>query len=266
MTASSPPQREPDISRAYVRFYAELNDFLPPEKRGRTFPYSFLVSGSVKDMIEALGVPHTEVELILVDGRSVDFDYQVQDGDRISVYPVFESFDVTPLVRVRPEPLRETRFVLDTHLGKLATYLRLFGLDTLYRNDYEDPELARISAEQGRILLTKDHHLLKRNCVQHGYYVRAVDAREQLLEVLSRFHLFRSTEPFTRCLRCNGLLRPVPKEAVYDRLPPGTRRHYDEFRQCDTCGQIYWKGSHYRCMRRFVKEVLEEGGVSVDGE
>ncbi|MFP3896611.1 MAG: Mut7-C RNAse domain-containing protein [Anaerolineales bacterium] len=254
------------MSCARVRFYAELNDFLPAEKRGRTFACPFLVSGSVKDMIESLGVPHTEVELILVNGRSVDFDYQVRDGDRISVYPVFESFDVTPLVRVRPEPLRETRFVLDTHLGKLATYLRLLGFDTLYRNDYEDPELARISAEQERILLTKDHHLLKRNRVQHGYYVRAVDAREQLLEVLSRFHLFRSAAPFTRCLRCNGLLRPVSKEAVRHRLPPGTRRYYDEFRQCETCDRVYWKGSHYRRMQQFVEKVLEDGGAYADWE
>ncbi len=252
------------MSCACVRFYAKLNGFLPPEKRGRTFAHPFLVSGSVKDMIEALGIPHTEVELILVDGRSVDFGYQVQDGDRISVYPVFESFDITPLVRVRPEPLRETRFVLDTHLGKLATYLRLLGFDSLYRNDYEDAELVRISTEEGRILLTKDHHLLKRNRVQHGYYVRGVDAREQLEEVLSRFHLFRSAEPFTRCLRCNGLLRPVSKEAVCHRLPPKTRRYYDEFRQCETCGQVYWKGSHYQRMRGFVEEVLQEGGASVD--
>ncbi|MEA3408268.1 MAG: Mut7-C RNAse domain-containing protein [Chloroflexota bacterium] len=266
MATSSTSAAEPDLSQAFFRFYAELNDFLPPEKRGCTFPYTFLVSGSVKDMIQALGIPHTEVELILVDGRSVDFDYQVQDGDRISVYPVFESFDVAPLVRVRPEPLRETRFVLDTHLGKLATYLRLFGFDSLYRNDYEDAELARISDEEGRILLTKDHHLLKRNRVQHGYYVRAIDAREQLIEVLTRFHLFRSAKPFTRCLRCNGLLQPVPKEDVCDRLPPRTKQYYDEFRRCETCGRIYWKGSHYRRMRKFVEEVLAEDGAGVDGE
>src|SRR3989338_9144205 len=115
------------MSRAHFRFYEELNDFLPPERRKTTFTREFRNRASVKDMIEALGVPHTEVDLILVNGASVDFSYLVQDGDRISVYPMFESFDIRPLVHLRPRPLREPKFVLDTHLGKLAVYLRLLG-------------------------------------------------------------------------------------------------------------------------------------------
>src|SRR5262249_31383318 len=156
------------MNRACFRFYAELNDFLPPGRRGVTFTYSFEGSPSIKDLIEALGVPHTEVDLILVNGESVDFAYRVREGDRISVYPVFESLDITPLLRVRPRPLRETRFVLDTHLGRLAAYLRLLGFDTLYRNDAGDDELARISSGEGRILLTRDRGLLKRSQVTHG--------------------------------------------------------------------------------------------------
>ena len=140
------------MKHAAFRFYAELNDFLPPDRRMVSFDHPFLVSGAVKDMIEALGVPHTEVDLILINGESVDFSHPVQDGDRISVYPVFESFDITPLVHVRPSPLRQTRFVLDTHLGTLAVYLRMVGFDTLYSNDYGDETLARISSGEGRIL------------------------------------------------------------------------------------------------------------------
>ena len=210
-------------------------------------------------MIEALGVPHTQVDLILVDGWSVDFSYRVAPGDRISVFPVFESVDITPLLEVRPRPLRQTRFVLDTHLGRLATYLRLMGFDTLYRNDYDDSELVRISVGETRILLTRDRGLLKRRALTHGYSVRETNPRRQLGEVLDRFDLRRSAAPFTRCLRCNGCLRLVPKEAVLERLPPRTRRDYDEFRICRGCDRVVWQGSHYQRMRRLVDAVLGSG-------
>lgn len=246
------------MKQASFRFYAELNDFLPPPRRQVTFRHTFDGRVSVKDMIESLGAPHTEVDVILVDGRSVDFDYLVQDGDRISVYPVFESLDVAPLVRVRPEPLREPRFVLDTHLGKLASYLRMLGFDTRYRNDFEDAELARISSQERRILLTRDRGLLKRSVVTHGYCVRQTQPRRQLLEVLRRFDLFGAVQPFRRCIRCNGLLEPVDKAAIQHRLPPRTREYYDEFRICRACDQIYWRGSHYQRMEQFIQGVLEQ--------
>lgn len=245
------------MHQSHFRFYAELNDFLPSDKRQRTFVYPFELSGSVKDMIEALGVPHTEVDLILANGRSVDFSYLVQDGDRISVYPTFESIDISALVRVRPHPLRETRFVLDVHLGRLASYLRMLGFDTLYQNDYTDEELARLSSREGRILLTRDRGLLKRSVVTHGYCLRAANPREQVVEVLRRFDLFRSIKPFQRCLHCNGLLEPVDKATIIERLPPKTRQYYDEFRRCRKCDRVYWKGTHYRRMQRFIDSVLE---------
>jgi uncharacterized protein with PIN domain len=243
--------------QAHFRFYAELNDFLPPHKRQRTFNHSFEVSPSVKDSIEALGVPHTEVDLILVNGHSVDFSYLVQNGDQISVYPVFESLDITPLVRLRPQPLRETHFVLDVHLGRLTTYLRMLGFDALYRNDYTDEELAHISSTEGRILLTRDRGLLKRSIVTHGYCLRTTNPRQQLIEVLRRFDLFEAVKPFQRCLHCNGLLQPIDKTAVSDRLLPKTRQYYNEFYHCQACDRIYWKGSHYQRMRQFIDSVLQ---------
>jgi uncharacterized protein len=193
---------------AAIRFYAELNDFLPAERKNRASTYAFGVSGSVKDAIEALGVPHTEVDLILANGQSVDFSYLIQNGDKISVYPIFESIDISPLERLRPTPLREVRFVLDTHLGKLAAYLRMLGLDAAYHTDYTDEKLATISLDEKRILLTRDRGLLKRNIIIRGYFVRATSPREQLIEVLRRFDLFRSISPFERCMHCNTLLRP----------------------------------------------------------
>ncbi|MGK7876358.1 MAG: Mut7-C RNAse domain-containing protein [Xenococcaceae cyanobacterium] len=245
------------MHQAFFRFYAELNDFLPPSRRKVAFAHRFKDSASIKDMIEALGVPHTEVDLILANSESVDFSYLVQDGDWISVYPIFESIDITPLLRVRPRPLRIPRFVLDTHLGKLATYLRILGFDALYRNDYQDEELAHISSRDGRILLTRDRGLLKRSVVTHGYCVRETNSWQQLVEVLRRFDLFRQISPFQRCLRCNGLTEAVAKEIISDRLPPKTRQYYDEFRICSECDQIYWKGSHYQRMQQFIAQILQ---------
>lgn len=244
------------MKQAEIRFYAELNDFLAPERRSRTTSCSFDVSGSVKDLIEALGVPHTEVDLVLANGESVDFSYRVKNGDRISVYPEFEAMDISPLVRLRPQPLRDVRFAADTHLGRLAAYLRMVGFDTVYRSDYVDEELAKISAHERRILLTRDRGLLKRNIVTRGYCVRTTNPREQLGEVVQRFDLSAAIAPFQRCVHCNELLKPARKEEVSDRLQPETRQYFDEFCICPGCQRIYWKGSHYRRMQRFIESVI----------
>jgi uncharacterized protein with PIN domain/sulfur carrier protein ThiS len=242
--------------QASFRFYAELNDFLPPDRRMVAFVCEFQGRQTVKHLIESLGVPHTEVDLVLVNGRSVDFAEIVQDGDFVSVYPVFEGFDIAPVSRVRQRPLRQTRFVLDGHLGRLAAYLRMLGFDTLYRNDYRDEELACVSADEHRILLTRDRGLLKRSAVTHGYCVRETSARRQLAEVVQRFDLAGSVEPFTRCMVCNGLLQAVPKEAVAGRIPPLSRAYYAEVWECAGCRRLFWKGSHYRRMLALVREVV----------
>lgn len=244
------------MAQADLRFYAELNDFLPPSKRLASFAHNFEVRPSIKDMIESQGVPHTEVDLILVNGEAVDFSYIVQDGDRISVYPVSASAEITQSSRVRPKPLLVPRFVLDVHLGKLATSLRMLGFDTLYRNDYADEELAQISSTEDRILLTRDRGVLMRSIVTHGYYVRQTNPQQQVVEVLQRFDLFGSVAPFQRCLRCNGLLEPVSKESIIHLLPPVIQQAVDEFHRCIECDQIYWKGSHYERMQKFIAGVL----------
>ena len=241
-----------------IRFYEELNDFLPAEQRKITFQHNFKQSGSIKDMVEALGIPHTEIDLILINGHSVDFNYQVQDGDRISVYPAFESLDISPVTRLRPTPLRITRFVLDTHLGRLAAYLRLFGFDTLYRNDYSDKTLAEISANEHRILLTRDKQLLMRKQITHGYYVRTTQPRKQLVEIFQRFDLHKSQQPFIRCMHCNGDIRPVPKEEIESRLLPHTKTWHHEFWQCSQCHKIYWKGSHYQRLQQIVAAINDK--------
>jgi uncharacterized protein with PIN domain/sulfur carrier protein ThiS len=249
------------MSGIRLRFYAELNDFLPPALRGVDIDHELDRRASIKDMIEAFGVPHTEVEVILVNGRPVDFSYIVQDGDRISVYPVFESVDITPLLRLRPAPLRKPKFILDSNLGRLARYLRLLGLDCLYRNDYRDAEVARIASEQQRTVLTRDRTLLQRRIITHGYFVRAQQPREQVREVLTRFDLYRQVAPFSRCTRCNGELQDVDKQAISARLEPKTRRYYDDFRICSECGQVFWQGSHHARMQQLVAALLSQGAA-----
>ena len=243
------------MARAWFRFYAELNDFLAPERRFTEFAWDFLDIATVKDRIEAFGVPHTEVDLVLVNGVSRGFDWRVQDGDHISVYPVFEAFDIAGVTRLRPEPLREPRFVLDIHLGKLAAYLRMAGFDTLYRNCYSDAELAAISSRERRTLLTRDVGLLKRSEVTHGYFVRETAPRRQLAEVVKRFDLRRLLHPFTRCMRCNGVLQAASKEDVAAGLPERTGRLYEEFARCPECRRVYWKGGHYRRMQKIFEDL-----------
>lgn len=217
-----------------------------------TVTRSFDVPGSVKDMIEACGIPHTEVDLIVANSRSVDFSYLVKDGDRISVFPLFESFDISPIVKVRPEPLRVVRFVADNHLGRLARFLRLLGLDTLYERDWTDPELVRISTSCQRILLTRDVGLLKHGSLTHAYYLRATDPREQVIEVVRRFHLSGRLAPFSRCMACNGELAPVAKNDIVHRLPAETRSHVDDFEMCTSCDKVYWQGAHHPELSRIV--------------
>jgi uncharacterized protein with PIN domain/sulfur carrier protein ThiS len=246
------------MAKVQLRFYEELNDFLAPALRKVTFPHEFDRRTSVKDMIESFGVPHTEVDVILVNGSSVDFSYIVQDGDRISVYPVFESLDISPLLRLHPTPLRNPAFILDTNLGRLARYLRLLGFDCLYQNDFDDDTVARLAAGEQRSVLTRDRALLQRKIITRGYFVREVRPRCQVREVLKRFDLYRLVKPFTRCTRCNGTLEAVDKQAVAERLEPKTRKYYVSFRICTACGQIYWQGSHHERTLRLIQELTRK--------
>ena len=242
--------------RAIFRFYQELNDFLPPARKQVAFEVEWRGAPSIKHLVESLGVPHTEVDLILVNERSVDWAYQPQEGDRVAVYPVFESFDITPVIRLRPQPLRDVRFVLDGHLGRLAAYLRLLGFDTLWNIAADDSTLAQISKEEHRILLTRDQGLLKRSAVTHGYWVRATAPREQLREVIERFDLPRLARPFTRCLSCNGVLHAAAWAEIKDEVPENAARNYHDFQRCASCHKVYWPGSHYRRMERLIEDVL----------
>lgn len=245
-------------NKAVFRFYAELNDFLPPGKRQREFEYNFRGSPGIKDAIEANGVPHPEVDLIVVNGVSVGFDYNLSDGDVVSVYPVFEALDVSPIIRLRPRPLRETRFVLDVHLGKLARALRLLGFDSAYDRGAEDAAIIETAAAEQRIILTRDRELLKSNAVTHGSWVRSTDPREQLTEVLERFDLRKQVKPFTRCTVCNGAIEPADTDEARREAPERVRKWCKEYFRCTDCGKLYWKGTHFDRLSDFVDWAAKE--------
>ena len=247
---------------ATLRVYGELNDFLPPADRQTTLVVRFDRGATVKDVIEARGVPHTEIDLVLVNGESADFGRPLGDGDRVAAYPVFEALDVASVTRVRPEPLRVIRFVLDVHLGRLARYLRLAGFDTLYDREAGDERLAEVSMTERRVLLTRDQGLLKRRAVTHGYCVRSTVPSRQLAEVVSRFDLRRLVRPFSRCTACNGVLEAAAPSDVVDGVPERSREHFVEFLRCPACRRVYWRGSHFPRLQQILDTAL--GGNPAD--
>jgi hypothetical protein len=246
------------MPQIHVRFYAELNDFLAPDLRGREFVHAFFGSPTLRDVIEGLGPPHTEVDLLLVDGAPSPDSRRLQGGERVSVYPAWRA------VRIHQVPGEAgdevPRFVLDVHLGRLARLLRLLGFDCLYANDMQDAALARVSAVEGRVLLSRDRGLLKRGIVKRGGYVHSQAPREQAVEVLRRLRLQGSVRPFTRCLECNGELRPAAPAEVQGRVPERLRRELDRFVMCQGCGRAYWPGSHFDRLHAMVSAIVSEAG------
>jgi hypothetical protein len=240
-----------------VRFYGALNDFLPPERRGHEFTHVTQGSPSVKDLIESLGPPHPEVDVVLVDGESVGFAHRVGPGSRVVAYPPFHSLDVAPVMRLGPPPQEVPRFILDVGLGRLVGFLRMLGFDSLWRNDYADDTLARVSHDEDRILLTRDLGVLKRGEVTRGYFPRATDPEHQLVEVVRRFGLTSRMRPFSRCLACNGPLTSAEPHEVKDRIPERVAERHSRFQQCAECQRVYWAGTHQQRMQALVDRLRE---------
>jgi uncharacterized protein len=239
-----------------IRFYAELNDFLPPAQRARRIQASYPEGCTVKALIEDLGVPHTEVDLILANGESVGFSYRLAPEDELSVYPVFEALDISGVTRLRPRPLRVPRFAADVHLGKLARLLRLFGFDTLYRSDWDDEALVRVCRAEGRTALSRDRGLLKRRLLTHGYCVRSTRPALQIREVVERFDLRGATALFTRCLECNAALVRISAETARPLVPPAISEMYGLFSRCPSCRRVFWRGTHWERLMGLARTVL----------
>lgn len=247
----------PHESRATFRFYEELNDFLAPERRKRDIEIPIDRARSVKDAIESVGVPHPEVDLILVDGVSVDFSRLLRGGERVAVYPMFERLDIAPLLRLRPRALRDPRFVVDVHLNKLARHLRMAGFDALCEPDWDDDRIVACSLAERRTILTRDKRMLQRAEVDRGYFVRAIHSEAQLAEVLRALQLEALVTPFTRCRECNTPLTDANADDVAARVPPRVRFLYERYKTCPTCGRIYWEGSHFSRMEGILRRARE---------
>jgi uncharacterized protein with PIN domain len=248
------------------RFYADLNRFLAPIYRQRSFARQCARDASVKHLIEAMGVPHTEVDLILVDGASVDFSCRLRDGERVSVFPAFTAigFGSVQQAVLRPPLHLPVRFAADAHLGRLARYMRMLGFDVLYRNDFPDADLVRLALDEGRVVLTRDRDLLIRKDIQHGCYLHAVEPERQLPDVVRRFKLNDAIRPFSRCLNCNGLLRRIAKQESLHRVPQQSWRAHKCFWECKDCRQVYWQGSHVARMRDKLASLLDVSAGATD--
>lgn len=240
-----------------LRFFGDLNNLITLKKSGPDYSRSLPETTSVKDLIEGCGVPHTEVDLILVNGNRVDFSRRIEGGEKVSVYPFFQSIRLPSAGRLMKTEFVNPRFIADVNLGKLAGYLRLAGFDTSYSNQARDNELIDGMINGNRILLTRDRKLLMRNAVIHGYLPRSSNPVRQLEEVFKRFNLYGRAMPFTRCTHCNGLLEPVDKKDVINQLEPLTKKHFDNFSRCNSCGQVYWAGSHRRRLHPRLEHLLK---------
>jgi len=240
--------------QSIFRFYGQLNDFLPKRYRNRDLGFTFLGQPTVGETIERIGPPHPEIARIIIDGENASWDCRLGGGERVAIYPKMQWQEANTLLpRYRGEP----RFVLDVHLGKLARFLRLLGFDSLFRPDLSDPEIARISATQNRIVLTRDMGLLKRKSIVHGYFPRTTKPKSQLHEIVTQFDIAAFSQPFTRCLDCNGRLVSAQKATVVDDIPASVFHRYEKFARCDQCTKVFWEGGHYQDMKRFIAEILQ---------
>ena len=253
------------VKKIKFRFYSYLNDFIKVDKtnnlevgRGSYYIHDYQGRQTIKDRIESLGVPHPEVALILKNGEAVDFSYLVQPEDFFSVYPHLYSFQLSEEKLLQPEFPGKPQFILDVHLGRLARYLRRFGFDTAYRNDYLDQEIADIAEKEERIILSRDLGLLMRKKVKWAHFIWNDDPKEQLKDVFKRYSLNQYYQGESRCVNCNSQLEKIDKAEIIERLEPKTKKYFDDFRYCRSCDKIYWRGSHFEETEKLLERLNAE--------
>jgi uncharacterized protein len=242
----------------YIRCYAELNDFLPQNQRFITFAVSLPPHTVVREIANKIGIHIDLIDVVLVNNEPVSLAHLVEGNDRIAFYPVFENFDISSVTKARNIPLRQPKFVLDVHLGKLAHHLRMFGFDTLYQNNWTKGSLITISRNENRTLLSRSISLVKNKSLTRSHLIINTDPHFQLLEILEWFDLYSLTNPFTRCIECNSRLQLVEKEAILPRIPVKVRDWCNEYQLCSSCNRIYWKGSHFQHMNAFIQRIVTE--------
>ncbi|MEW5742002.1 MAG: Mut7-C RNAse domain-containing protein [Myxococcota bacterium] len=255
---------------ATVRFtlHGDLSDFTRPATGLAAGPSPVTVTArfegraSLKDVLESVGVPHPEVDLVLCGSRPLTLESPTPADARVDVFPV--GAGPSGHARLVPTSQETPRFLLDGHLGRLASLLRMLGFDTRWERDADDAALAEASAREDRILLTRDLGLLKRSAVRRGAFVRGVKHLEQGREVVRRFQLRSVARPFTRCIRCNTPLRDISAAEAAPRVPPRVRERHRRFLACDGCDALYWPGTHHDAMKGVVASLCgappEAGG------
>ena len=246
---------------ASLIFHGSIRDLLNTVScnRAGSVCYQFEEQPSIKDAIESLGPPHTEIIAITVNDIAVGFDYLLRNNDKVEVF----AFDGNPTVAQQDQlpnlPNGIPRFILDVHLGGLARYLRFAGFDTLYSSmDPGDQSIAYVSKHENRIAVSRDIGLLKRSIIQYGYWIRHTQVQNQFSEIAKRYKLMAYANPFSRCTLCNGLIDQVEKHAVINELPPRVGEQFNEFWRCSQCQQIYWKGLHYLKIKKCIDDLLIE--------
>lgn len=248
---------------AFFEFFLSLNDFLPSVNKNLLINYRFKDNPAIKDAIEAMGIPHTEVDVILVNKQPVDFFYKLTDDDKVEVYPVNAALRFPKGNSLTSDYIYPLAFIADVNLGKLAKALRILGINISYQNHYSDKIVAELAEKENRIVLTRDIGLLKQKSIKWGYWLRSQQVEKQLEEVVKRFNLLTEIMPFKRCLACNGLIEPVTKESVLSQLPPKTAEYFEEFFHCCSCKKIYWKGSHYENMMTWISDFKEKSETNI---
>ncbi|MCX7820547.1 MAG: Mut7-C ubiquitin/RNAse domain-containing protein [Brevinematales bacterium] len=242
------------MNRLYVRLYGNLNQ-LVEQKYQTSFVYTFLLDTTLKDVIESIGIPHTEIGLILLDNKSVGWKTKVRDKARVSFFPLFYSFDVSKISKVYVK-LPKLKFICDVHLGKLAKYLRIMGFDCLYENNYKDEEIIKIGTSERRIILTMDRGILKNSKVKYGALIRSKNLRDQLRELDERFNIGKNKKLLSRCILCNKKLKPTTRKKATKKFAYLNDKFYSGFFYCSHCDKIYYKGSHYKKMLDYLENLF----------
>lgn len=244
--------------KVYLRFFGELNYFFN-DRNKKIREIKFKDRQTIKDILEGIGIPHTEVYFLLKEQQPISFSYLVKDKDEISVYPVFKILNIENSQNtLRKKFPYQPKFIADAHLGKLVSYLRILGFDTLYHNDFGDKLLAEKSKKENRILLSRDHGLLMRKNVKYGYFIKYDDPKKQLKEVINRYDLIDHINKASRCPKCNQTLKRVEKEKIIDSLEPKTKKYFNKFYICPDCDQIYWRGSHFNKINKMIEKIKDE--------
>ncbi len=245
---------------AILYFHGLLKDLLRTKrnitldnKDYKKIIYPVIRSSSIKDIIESLGIPHTEIGGLILNSKKIYFDYILHPTDNIHVYPHIKP--IRPDNYLFSQPIQKYRFLVDVNVGRLAKLLRILGYDCAYDPYWDDEFLAQKAYEEKRILLSRDIQLLKRKKVLWGKLILNEDPKSQLKEVIDHFGLKIYYRPFSRCLVCNTELKPVRKKQIFHKLEPKTKRYFNQFALCPKCKKIYWAGSHVEKMEAMIKEI-----------